>query len=66
MHKCTPEEMERFHEPTKSARILVEKLKKNNALMCLDLQNIKLQGEEPAVNSRTIDVMFLPCNMDAR
>ena len=29
--------------------------------MCLDWTSIELSGEEPATNTRTLDVMFLPC-----
>ena len=35
--------------------------KEQNAFMCLDWTNIIFSGEDPAVNIRTVDVMFLPC-----
>ena len=31
--------------------------------MCLDWSGVELQGEDPAYNTKTIDVMFIPCNM---
>ena len=31
--------------------------------MCLDWTDVELNGEDPADNTKTIDVMLLPCNM---
>lgn len=31
--------------------------------MCLDWNNIELKGEDPASNTKNVDVMLLPCNM---
>ena len=31
--------------------------------MCLDWTGVKFNGEDPAVNTRTVDVMFIPCSM---
>lgn len=42
---------------------MVKRLKEANAFMCLEWSDVELQGEDPAYNTRTIDVMFLPCNM---
>ena len=31
--------------------------------MCLNWSDIELQGEDPADNTKTLDIMLLPCNM---
>ena len=31
--------------------------------MCLDWNEIELNGEDPASNAKNVDVMLLPCNM---
>ena len=63
MHKCSEKEMARFHPPTKASAGLVNRYKELNAFMCLDMRGVELNGEDPAINTRTIDVMLLPCNM---
>lgn len=63
MHRCTEEEMARFHPPTKKSAGLVKKYKELNAFMCLDMKNVVLYGEEPSINMKTIDIMLLPCMM---
>ena len=63
MHKCTPEDMKRFYEPSKASGGLVKQLQELDAFMCLDWRGTELAGEDPAINSKNIDVMLLPCNM---
>lgn len=63
MHKCTKEELDRFYEPTKASSGLVEHLKEAEAFMCLNWRGVELAGEDPAINSQTIDIMLVPCNM---
>ena len=63
MHKCSEAEIARFKEPNKSSKGLVNRLTEAQGFMCIDWTQIELFGEEPAETTKTIDVMFLPCNM---
>ena len=63
MHVCTDEEFDRFSPPRKSSQGLVDWYREEKALMCLDWSGIELYGEDPQDNTRTIDIMLLPCNM---
>ena len=31
--------------------------------MCLDWRDVELAGEDPAINTKNIEVMLLPCNV---
>ena len=61
MHVCTEEDMSKFHKPNKASAGLVNRYKDLGGFMCLDMRDVPLYGEDPADNSATIDVMFLPC-----
>ena len=63
MHVCTEEEFARFHKPNKASSGLVSRYKEAKGFMCMDMRDLQLQGMDPADNTKTVDVMFLPCNM---
>ena len=63
MYKCTAEDLDRFYEPSTKSAGLVKMFKDKEAFMCLNWNDLKLRGEDPAENTRTIDVMLMPCNM---
>lgn len=42
---------------------MVKRYTEAQAFMCLDWSKIDLYGEDPADNTKTIDIMLLPCNM---
>ena len=63
MHVCTEKDFAKFHKPNKASQGLVNRYKNTGGFMCLDMRDVALFGADPANNTATIDVMFLPCNM---
>ena len=61
MHKCSEKELAKFHAPAKTSIGLANRYRED--WMCLDWTDVVLSGMDPSDNTRTIDVMFLPCNM---
>ena len=65
MHPCTEEDYKRFNPPDKSAAPVVEQLKKDGALFCLDVDLLKTQpirGKMEVGDFRYLDLMATPCH----
>ena len=60
IHKCSEKELNKFHKPAKTSNQLASRYRDD--WMCLDFTNVELNGMDPSDNTKTIDVMFLPCN----
>ena len=43
MHRCTPEDFEKFYPPDHDSEIKIEKLKKAGGLFCIDLKEFKVE-----------------------
>jgi hypothetical protein len=67
LHPCTEEEYAKFHPRATSSRMLFDNLKKENAWMCMndyDFEGKKISKTLFGItgnNSRTLDMIFIPC-----
>ena len=65
MRPCTEEDYEKFNPPDMNAALIVEQLKKDGALFCLDANLLKTQairGNHEVGDFRFVDVMAMPCH----
>ena len=63
MHVCNETDFAKFHPPSKASQGLVNRYIDTGGFMCLDMRDVPLFGADPANNTATMDIMFLPCGM---
>ena len=65
MKPCTEKDYEKFNPPDKQAQLIVEKLKNEGVLFCLDDDLLKTQAIRGMMNggdNRYIDLIAMPCH----
>ena len=65
MHKCTPQDFEKFYEPNVKSINRFTQFKENGGLYCIDWEeaDIAVWGSRSSGNFGALDIMAVPCHM---
>ena len=65
VHTCTDADYANFKAPIKSSQKKFDKLKKDDALQCIDWKSegLELFGDESSSDYGALDILVVPCNV---